>query len=505
VAALLVRCRSGLQWDVDRDLVTRGIELNDWLLTEALRRREQRQGRWRDDAAAVRLAREAEGGLEHRLAVRARAVPGLVGVGDDLLTLARSGRRFLLSLGILGVMTGWLAARASVADRQMDLLLASLTLVGLPSLLLLLWLLVWCWGGRSRGSGGVLTAMVDRLLAWLGPRFLTSTLAPELAQSAAAWLVTRAGRWWLSLGSHLLWLAYAAGALLGLLFHFSVAQYDLSWGTTILSEQNVANLIQALAWLPERLGLGPAMTLELIERGRVGGLAGADRSLWARFLMLLVALYVALPRLLLVVLSWWRFRRQARGLKLNLGQPGYLRLKAELMPDADTHKTLGAMPEDEPDRSPRSRPTPAGRPVLVGFELDGDADARIAGAMDDRVIHLGSADRRKERQALVQALEAMRPPPSDLLVVCSLLRTPDSGGARFINRLADAARSALTLLVVDGEQVESRGGDLAARLADWQRLAVRAGGRLQAISLRQDPDTVRARVVDALEAPGGEA
>lgn len=484
---------------------TRGIELNDWLLTESLCRREQRQGRWPDDEAAVRLARQADGTLEDRLAARARAIPGLVGVGDDLLTLARNGRRFLLGLGLLGVMTGWLAARASVADRQMDLLLASLTLVGLPTVLLLLWLLVWLWGARARGSRGALTAMIDRLLAWLGPRLLTSTLAPELAQSAAAWLATRAGRWWLSLGSHLLWLGYAAGALLGLLFHFSVAQYDLSWGTTILSERNVAGLIQALGWLPEWLGLGPAMTLDLIERGRVGGLAGADRALWARFLMLLVVLYVALPRLILVLLSWWRFRRQAGGVALDLGQPGYLRLKAELMPDSDLPRALGTLPEDAPDPEPRTRPTPAGRPVLVGFELDGDADAQIAGILADRLIHLGSADRRKERQALVQALEAIRPPPSDLLMVCSLLRTPDSGGARFINRLADAARGALTVLLVGGEQVEGRGGDLAARLADWQRLAARAGGRAEPISLSEDPAMVRARVIDVLEPSGDEA
>lgn len=471
-------------------------------MTESLRRREQRLGRWRDDGAAMALARETDGAFADRLAVRARAMPGLSGVDEDLRTLARGGRRFLLALTGVGLLSGWLAARASASERQMDLLLASLTLVGLPSLLLLAWLLFWLWGARSRRSRGALSTMAGRLLAWLGPRLLTSPLAPELAQSAAAGLATRAGRWWLSLASHLLWLAFAVGALLGLVFHFSVAQYDLSWGTTILSEQHVTVMIQALAWLPEHLGLGPIMTPELIERGRVGGLVGADRALWARFLMLMVVLYVALPRLILAAVSWWRCRHHGQRMALDLGQPGYLRLKAELEPLSDSQKTLGTAPGDDPDPEPRPRPVPAGRPVLVGFELDGEADAAVARVLADQVIHLGSADRRKDREALIQALEAIRPPPSDLLVVCSLLRTPDSGGARFINRMADAARGALVLLAVEGERVAARGGDLAGRVEDWRRLASRAGGRLHPIDLSDDPAAVQASVIGFLKRYG---
>jgi len=484
-----------------RHLTNTGIEVNDWVLTEALRRREERQGRWRNDEAAMVLARESAGSFKDRLAARARAVPGLDGATVDLQILARNTKRFLLALTGLGLVTGWFAARASAADRQMDLLLATLTLIGLPTLLLLLWLLVLIWGARSRGSRSALSATADRLLSLLGPRLLKSALAPELAQSAAAFLATGAGRWCLSLGSHLFWLGYSAGALLGLAFHFSVAQYDLSWGTTILSEQNVATLIQALAWLPERIELGPAMTLELIERGRVGALAGADRALWAQFLMLLVAFYVAVPRLILVLLSWWRFKRTSRGVPLNVGQPGYLRLKAELTPDTDLERALGERPDDEPDREPRPRPSRAGRPVMVGFELDGDADAQLAQILDDEVIHLGCADQRKERQALLQALEAIRPPPSDLLVVCSLLRTPDSGSVRSIARLADAARGALVLLLVDGHQLRSRGGDLTARMEDWRRLAARVGGRSRQIDLSDDSETVQAQLIESLKLP----
>ncbi len=483
----------------------RGIELSDWLLTESLRRHEQRLGRRGDDAKAMILAREAATSLDRRLAVRAQALPGLEGFGRDLGRLYQNGRRFLLALALLGLVGGWFAARASAADRAMDLLLVSLALVGLPTLILLIWLLVWIGSARSASTPGALSATVGRLLAWLGPRLLSGTLAAELAQSAVSWLGTAAGRWWLSLGSHLLWLGYSLGALLGLAFFFSVAQYDLSWGTTILSDESVADLIVALAWLPEQLAMVPAMTPDIIERGREGGLAGLDRALWARFLMVLVVLYVILPRLFLVLLSWWRFRRLSKRVPLDLALPGYLRLRAELMPSSSEEKLLGDRPEDDAYPEQRPRPASSSRPIVVGFELDGDADQALARALDDRVVHLGCADRRQERESLVQALSAIRPPPSDLLVVCSLLRTPDSGSARLIGRLADAARGALTLLAIDADQVSARGGDLAGRLADWERLARRAGGRLEAIDLGDDPAALRARVDALLSLPAAKS
>ena len=483
-----------------------GIELDDWLLTESVRRHEQRLGRWRDDDAAMTLAREAPDAFDRRLAARARALPSLGRISRDLQTLARHARRFLLGVCLLGIFTGWLAARASAADRQLDLLLASLTLIGLPTLLLLAWLLVWSLSGRrSRSHGGLLSGLAARLLSWLGPRILNSPLAAELAQSAASFLPTAAGRWWLSLASHLLWLGFSVGAIVGLALHFSVAQYDLSWGTTILSEQTVAGLIQALAWLPQQLGFGPVLTVEFIERARVGGLAGADRAIWAQFLMLMVVLYVGVPRLLLVLLALVRFRTTSRSMPLLLGEPGYLRLRPELMPELGGGRVMGEAPNQAPAREQRVRPTRAGRPVMVGFELDSDLDVRLATGLERDVVYLGPANRRSERQALIEALDAMRPPPSDLIVVCSLLRTPDAGTARFICRLADAARAALIVLAVDSKALEQRGGDLKARERDWQRLASHIGGQFKLLQDAPGSDEARASILAVIQVSDAQA
>jgi len=456
-----------------------GIELEDWLLTESVRRREQRDGRWRDDAAAMALAQDAPSDFAQRLAARARALPGLGPARDDLAVIGRRSRQALLALSVLGVLVGWLAALAVVSERQLDLLLATTALIGLPSLMLLLWLLLLAWSaGPGRGGGGVLPSLFSRAAIHLGPRMLRSPLASELAQATSTFLFTRAGRWWISLAAHLLWLGFSVGALLGLLLHFSLAQYDLAWGTTILGESAVASAIQALAWLPEQLGWVPTLTDEFVERGRVGGLAGGDRALWAHLLMSWVVVYVVIPRLALGLLCWLRLRSCSQRMMLSLSEPAYLRLRGELMPDEDAARRLGDAPAVEPDRPLRPSPVEAGRAVMVGLELEDDSADRLASRLGDSVVQLGSASRRSQRQALIEALRALRPPPEQLLVVCSLLRTPDAGTLRQIDRLVDAARSSLRVVLVDGDKLRRRGGSLEDRVDDWAQRVRAIGGQV---------------------------
>jgi hypothetical protein len=474
-----------------------GIELDDWLLTESVRRREQRDGRWRDDAAAVALAQDVPADFAQRLVARARALPGLGPVQEDLDLIGRRSRQALLAVSLLGVLAGWLAALAVVSERQLDLLLATTALIGLPGLMLLLWVLFLALSASRSQSGSLLGRLFSRVAVRLGPRVLQSPLAPELAQTTSTFLFTLAGRWWISLAAHLLWLGFSVGALLGLLLHFSLAQYDLAWGTTILGESTVASAIHGLAWLPETLGWVAPLTDEFIERGRVGGLAGEDRALWARLLMSWVVLYVALPRIVMVLASWLRFCRCRQGMVLSPGEPAYLRLRGELMPDEDVDRRLGEAPPVEPDRPLRSAPVEGGRAVLIGLELDDDSDRLLASRLGDSVVHLGSASRRSQRQAMVEALKALRPPPEQILVVCSLLRTPDAGTFRQIDRLADAARSALRVVLVDAEKLRRRGGSLTDRLDDWRQRVRSVGGRLVVL----DSDALDRSTLDALLEP----
>ncbi len=467
-------------------LPTVDVSINDWLLTEAVRLNEERSGRRTDDAVAVSVAVRLASGFEQRLVERARALPGAMAVQTDITSLRRRARQLLLVLVFLGLLAGWLAALASTSDRQIDLLLALLTLLGLPSLMLTVWLVMLLLSSRSVRNGGTSGRLINALLTRLAPRLLDSPLAAEVVLASTGLLRQRFGRWALSLLSHGFWLAYAGGALLALMVYFSLAQYDLSWGTTLLAESTVVALMQLLAGPPDWLGLLPmAIDPEWIQRGREGVMDGSDRAIWARFLIALVIAYGALPRLGLVLLSAGLAWRAAGQLKLNTGQPGYLRLQGDLMPEQAASTTHG-QPPPRPARKLRRQPRGATGPaVLVWIEVSALARDKLLDLRQTDVLDLGSADRRAQRNELIQALAALRPPPAVLIAICSLLRTPDEGSERLLNRLADAARSALVLVLAERQALEHRGGDLTTRQEDWQALAARVGGK--AVLLETDP------------------
>jgi len=484
----MVKMRPGCTSESYLTLTTARASINDWLLAEAVRLHEERNGRRTDDGAAIAVAVRSSGGFRQRLIERARALPGIRAVQTDICSLRRRARLVLVIIVLLGVLAGWLAARASMADRQIDLLLALLTLLGLPTLMLIAWIVVMTIGRRSARSGGAIGRLVNGLLTRLAPRLLSSSLAGEVVLATTGLLRAPFGRWALSLLSHLFWLAYAGGALLALAVYFSLAQYDLSWGTTLLAETTVVTLVEILARPADWLGLLPvAIDPEWIQRGREGAMEGSDRAIWARFLIALVVTYGALPRLVLGLLCAGLAWRAGGKLALNTGESGYLRLQGDLMPE-QTVSDIHGHPPERPARKPRRQARGnTGPPVLVWIEVSRSAEARPPDFSEIEVLDLGSADRRSQRRELEDALAALRPPPSVLLVVCSLLRTPDEGTERLLNRLADAARSALVLVLTEKAEFERRGGDLAARQADWEALASRVGG--EAVLLNSDqPD-----------------
>lgn len=465
------------------ELNKRRIGVEDWLLTETIRHREESAGRCRDDGPALALARASDHDLPGRLVIRARALPGARAIIDDIVRMRRWLRRGAMLLAVFGLVGGWLAARASTADRHVDLLLASLALLGLPGLMLLLWLLVLLWSWRRPRAPSVLGRLLVASLARLAPRLLNGPQAAETARAGLDLLAGGLGRWYLSALSHLFWLAYAIGAMLTLFVLFSIAQYDLSWGTTLLSDTTVARWIQWMAAAPAQLGLVPSPDPAWVAAGREGALIGSARAEWARLLLAMVMLYAAAPRLLIglvcALLAW----RQARGLSLDRRQPGYLRLTPLLQPEPGVSQTLGDAPEARPDRPLRRARNHSGPSVLIGIELERSEQDWPPELPGIEALALGRADRRDQRRALLEALDNQREKPAVLLALCSLLRTPDAGIELLLNQLADAAGSALVLILDEGRELTGRGARLATRLADWQALARRVGADTIAVDL----------------------
>ncbi|NDY95776.1 DUF2868 domain-containing protein [Wenzhouxiangella limi] len=473
------------------------IPATDWLLAETVRLHEERHGRLRDDETANVLARETSGGLAARLARRAAALPCASAVRADLVRMRRLLRHLSLLVVLLAIAAGALAALSSAQAREVDVLLAAASMLFLPGLMLLVWLAMMLLTRPGHAAPGLSSGLVGLGLRRLGPRLLSGPLAAETVSAGAGLLLTGPGRWLLGTLTHAFWAAYGLAALATLALLFSIAQYDLSWGTTLLSDDTVVELIQALGWLPASLGLVEPLSPEWILAGREGAESGVMRAEWARFLLVLVAVYGIFPRLVLMLACAGFATLGLQRVRLDTARPGYLRLAGALMAEGEV-RIRGKRP-GVGDSPSRKRPDEvAGPPLLVAVELERkDWPVPLPGVAWHA---LGRADTRSQRNRLLAAAESLEIAPPAVLAQCSALRTPDEGTGRFLSALADAAGTVLVIWLDEGDQWRERGGDLGEREADWRSLAERVGADLVVV----DADTPEAGALAELYRALGE-
>ena len=474
------------------------ISAADWLVTESVRLYEERHGRQPDDETANVLARETGGTVAERLVRRALALPAVAALRRDLASLRRLLRQLAVLLLVLGTLAGVVAALSSASAREVDVLLAAASLLLLPGLLLIGWVMVITLTRPGTAAPGVGRGLLGFGLRRLGPRMLSGPLAAEAIAANAGLLLSRPGRWLLGTLTHAFWALYSLAALITLTLLFSIAQYDLSWGTTLLTDETVITLIQGLAHLPAWIGLIEPPSAEWILAGRAGQETGAVRAEWARFLLMLVAVYGLLPRLVLLAFCALLASRGLRRMDLDTRRPGYLRLAGTLVADGEV-ETRGRRP-DAADPVQRKRPARAtGPPVLIGVELE---RAEWPPEIPDLTVRaLGRADTRAQRAALLAAVESLDMPPPALIAQCSALRTPDEGTARFLLGLAEAGQTALVLWLDELDGLRDRAGELAERQADWRSLAERTGASLVVL----DADQPDADALAELQQAAGQA
>lgn len=481
-----------------------GLSVNDWLLVESFRRLEERVGRQRDEAALA-IARDRGGDLAARIRARAAALDQAPLVRADIRRLRRALGWLGAGLALVGLLVGAAAARATIADRQVDILLATAALLLVPSLMLVAWGVAMLLGARRGGSGGLNAGVALGVLRWIGPRLLASPHSADVIAAFASSAATRWGRWRLSALTHGFWTAYAVGALATLVVFFSVVQYDLVWGTTLLSDRSVVRLVEWLAGWPEFLGLMPAVEEAWIAAGRAGSEASA-RAEWARFLLAMIVAWAILPRVVLLLLSAGVAALSGRRMDLDTTRPGYLRLAPDLSSVHGGGQETAGRPIPEAEQRPRRRRKPNAEGILaVAVELeraDATADKLVPGV---ELIDLGRADNRSGRTAALETAQRLRRPAVAVLAVCSMLRTPDAGTERFLARLSETADAPLWLVLDEGTRLSERGGDVTARRRDWQALSERAGGQVVFLD-REAPEAGElARLHRALSQNGGNA
>lgn len=451
--------------------------LDRHLQTQAWCQLEEARGAPVRDAAIEVAARAAAPDLPGRIAARAAAFASREEIAALLRrhrVRERAGRRLLCLAGLAaGIVAARFLPEGPAARANVVALLGALLLPNLLSLALWLGLQA---GAALRGRGVAATWLgeaLERLVDRAG-----SALPGGRGEAARA--VQRAlrefhfehpaGRARLASLSHLFWLFLALGSMLGCWWLLMLRQVDFHWGSTLLTEDQVARALALVGAPLGGLGLAVPDTADIAaSRLDAGSQPSGLRMRWAWFVLGSLGVWGVLPRLVALLACLLAGRWFLRRTRLDLARPGFLRLRELLAPPAPASRILDA--DDAPD-GPRvlvdealPAPPPAGSAwVTLERTLPVGADALDFGAVLDR----------SGQQRVLAALAAAQDWPA-LVVQAPLVVTPDRGIAQFVAALVAAARRPVYLRVADDGDAEFGEAERAERIGDWRSLARAAG------------------------------
>ena len=262
-------------------------------------------------------------------------------------------------------------------------------------------------------------------------------------------------RWAISQTSHRLWLAALAGMLAAVVLLLLVRQYTFNWESTLLGDHTFVALVQALSWLPAKLGF-PVPDADAVLGSRMSADIAASRQ-WGGLLIGSILCYGLLPRLAAwLVCKILAGRAQS---PLPLDNPYYQQIIQQWQTrvvDADDYSESIAV------AAPKihlSESLPKWALMLEGEWPDQSWHRHVLG---QPWLDKGTADSRDAVAALKQDLAQQ---PAQLLLGVRAAQVPDRGVLRQIAGLAEAAEGGAVVQLLADKNAASDG--LEDYLKQW--------------------------------------
>ena len=369
-----------------------------------------------------------------------RATPDFAMPDDgSTLTLDRARRVGGFLLFLAGLLLGTAVAAAALhydGSAPVNLISVLAVLVLVPGIMLLFTLLLL--PGRVRGLGWLQDVLVtfspgQWLSAWFGRRYGNAQQG-WYARSQDAADYRGIGKWQVVVYSQVFAVGFFVAALATLLALVTFSDLAFGWSTTLdVEPARVARWTGAVSQPWASLAPTAAPDAELVlqsqffraERLRPEQVTGLGD--WWPFVLLAVACYGLLPRLLLLALGWWRLRRAEQ--ELLLGNPQVIKLFERLATPLVQHRVdseEAAAPQVPAAASNmtavQSEPVnplaaaqlvlPAGRVTLVNWnetiapDVLADWLQRSAGTVPDVCLELGTRTGSAQEQRALAALRA---------------------------------------------------------------------------------------------------
>lgn len=398
------------------------------MISEAIRRQEERGGLLADEAANL-LAQQAGADLSARIRARALYLARDADLLKSLGQWSHGARAAFVGLLIMATISGIGFAVAALGDasHQVNLAWALGCLLGFHLLSLAIWLFTLSL--RQPSAGGLLSRW------WLAISSRLSGIDEPWTPALVGLLQgQRASRWLFSVITHTWWLLALTSAALAVLVLLVIRRYSFVWETTLLSADTFVVITHGLGSLPGLLGFtlpDEAMiraTSEAIE-------IGAARRAWSGWLLGVLIVYGIGPRLALALFSWRRWEHAKASLDLDLNQPGYALLRERLLPSMERLGVCDPATDPRLSNAQLTHTDNSHGALVVAIELDETQPwppPLPAGVSDAGVI-----DTREQRQALRTRLA--REPVERLLVTLDPRRSPDRGTLVLLRELAAGA------------------------------------------------------------------
>lgn len=340
----------------------------------------------------------------------------------------------------VAVLIGVGASQALLSQPQPISLLFAVNVLLLPNLLMLVfWLLFALRRQRPSGVSGLAYSLLSLLQRKRGEQALEPSWLAHVRQQ-------RLMQPLMALTTHGFWFLLSLSAWLTLLLYLSFNDYSFQWATTILADQQVQGIAQAINTLPALIFNAQLPTVvESSVHTTIANEAG-------RWLTLCLLTYGVLPRALAALIAAGLFYWRTRAMQLDLQADGN---HAVIRAVQNAQQSVNTVDADSSNES-------AGLTFNYAAEGHGSVSLTLDYDAAPQAQHgdgyLGVVATHAEKQELLQRLR--QSPSAQLQVRVAAQLTPDRSSLRY---LADLARSTKHLSVV------LIGGTNATYLEQWQQ------------------------------------
>jgi len=411
-------------------------------LAEAIRLQEEHSGRFNDQTINSKV-RAQQLPLDEALVQRAVRIAEQEGVAQQQGKWLASWKLILTTALIFCAVVGFSSPIAYLSSNKepVNLLYASLLLLGPVTLALAVWLALNFLGGPKKGlgAGELLAHLAERLqgkdaVAPLGPALMSFLRH----QGAAPWLfgaITHAG-----------WLVIMTAVWLGLLLMLIAQDYGFYWGSTLLTGEQVAPFVVWVGKPAAWLGLQVPDTSLIIATGEGAQWSAEAKFRWGTWLLWMVWLVGWLPRCLLFLYSSLRLWLMRKPRALAIG-PRWSTLEKRLTGVPTQEQAAGmATSNDTIVVTAQNNSSQTGRNAWVGYELGPSASIPLN--QEKRLVWANVETMQDQREVTTQlALEPQG--VRRVLLVCNGLRTPEKALKRFLEQLAVISYEVGVLLVAN--------------------------------------------------------